>query len=153
MQALVLDAEWDPRSDYNLSEKERTDHRAHDSSAIWRDPELHLEERERPEPAADEVLVKVVYAGVCGSDVSMIETDDEEYMHYSAYTALPNVVGHEFSGEVVETGADAHLFEEGDLVTAEVTDDLWALRDVSSRRARPLRELRTTGVHDPGGVR
>lgn len=52
----------------------------------------------------------------------MIETDDEGYMHYSAYTRFPNVTGHEFSGEVVETGADAALFEEGDLVTGEVTD-------------------------------
>jgi len=43
-------------------------------------------------------------------------------MHYSAYTQLPNVIGHEFSGEVVETGDDADLFEAGDPVTAEVTD-------------------------------
>ncbi|MFB6081679.1 MAG: scyllo-inosose 3-dehydrogenase [Halanaeroarchaeum sp.] len=135
MRALVLDADWDPRSDYDISEKERDERRAHDSSAIWRNPELSVVERERPEPADDEVLVKVAYAGVCGSDVSMTETDDDGYMHYSAYTALPNVVGHEFSGEVVETGSDARLFEEGALVTAEVTD--YCGRCETCRRGAP----------------
>lgn len=122
MEALVLDGKWTPRDDYELTDTEREERRADDSSSVWKYPELRITERERPTPAPDEVLVKVDYAGVCGSDVSMVETDDEGYMHYSAYTSLPTVIGHEFSGEVVETGADAHLFEEGDLVTAEVTD-------------------------------
>jgi threonine dehydrogenase-like Zn-dependent dehydrogenase len=122
MEALVINAEWAPRDDYDLTETERQQQRATDSSSVWQHPELRVEERERPEPADDEVLVRVEYAGVCGSDISMIETDDDGYLHYSAYTAFPNVLGHEFSGEVVEIGADARLFEAGDLVTAEVTD-------------------------------
>lgn len=122
MRALRLDAEWSPRSDYDLSEAERETRKAMNSSAVWKDPSLSVTEQERPTPESDEVLVRVRYAGVCGSDVSMIETDDEGYMHYSAYTRLPNVTGHEFSGEVVETGTDADLFTEGELVTAEVTD-------------------------------
>ena len=122
MRSVVLDAEWNPRPDYDLSDDERDRHRAMNSASVWQHPELHVEERDRPEPAPDEVLVQVRYAGICGSDVSMIETDDEGYMHYSAYTQLPNVTGHEFSGEVVETGDDADLFEVGEPVTAEVTD-------------------------------
>jgi threonine dehydrogenase-like Zn-dependent dehydrogenase len=122
MQALVLDAEWSPRSDYDLSASERETKKAMNSSAIWKNPSMSVEDRDRPEPDDDEVLVRVRYAGICGSDVSMIETDEEDYMHYSAYTRFPNVTGHEFSGEVVETGDDADLFEAGDLVTAEVTD-------------------------------
>jgi threonine dehydrogenase-like Zn-dependent dehydrogenase len=92
------------------------------SASVWQNPELRVEERERPEPAEDEVLVRVKYAGICGSDAAMTETDDDGYMHYSAYTQLPNVIGHEFSGEVVAIGDDADLFETGDPVTAEVTD-------------------------------
>lgn len=122
MQALVLDGEWEPRDSYDPTATERDGRRANTSSAIWQHPELHIEDRDRPEPESDELLVKVRYAGVCGSDVSMVETDDNGYMHYSAYAALPNVIGHEFSGEVVETGSDARIFAEGDLVTAEVTD-------------------------------
>jgi len=122
MRALILNADWSPRADYNLSESERKTGKAMNSSAIWRDPSLTVEERSRPTPDEDEVLVRVRYAGICGSDVSMVETDDEGYMHYSAYTRLPNVTGHEFAGEVIETGDDTSLFAEGDLVTAEVTD-------------------------------
>jgi len=122
MRVLVLDAEWNPQASYDLSEDEREQHRAMNSANVWQNPELRVEERERPEPAEDEVLVRVKYAGICGSDVAMTETDDDGYMHYSAYTQLPNVIGHEFSGEVVETGTDADLFEAGDPVTAEVTD-------------------------------
>ncbi|MGB9951045.1 scyllo-inosose 3-dehydrogenase (plasmid) [Haloarcula marismortui] len=122
MRALVLDAEWNPKASYELSEDERERHRAMNSASVWQNPELRVEERERPEPDEDEVLVRVKYAGICGSDAAMTETDDDGYMHYSAYTQLPNVIGHEFSGEVVETGDDADLFEAGDPVTAEVTD-------------------------------
>lgn len=122
MRALVLDADWSPRSDYDLSESEQETRKAMNSAAVWKDPSMSVEQRSKPTPDDDEVLVRVRYAGICGSDVAMIETDDDGYMHYSAYTRFPNVTGHEFSGEVVETGADADLFDEGDLVTAEVTD-------------------------------
>lgn len=122
MKALVLDAEWNPRPEYDLSDDERESQRASNSSKVWQEPTLHLEDRDRPEPDEDEVLVRVRYAGVCGSDVSMAASDDEGYTHYSAYTRFPTVIGHEFSGEVVETGDTCSLFEPGDPVTAEVTD-------------------------------
>ncbi|WP_222914815.1 scyllo-inosose 3-dehydrogenase [Natrinema sp. SYSU A 869] len=122
MQSLVVDAEWDPRAEYDVSDAERESKKAMNASQVWRNPELRVAERERPTPDDDEVLVRVQYAGICGSDVSMLETDDDGYVHYSAYLRLPNVTGHEFAGEIVETGDDAQLFEAGDLVTAEVTD-------------------------------
>lgn len=122
MQALVLDAKWSPRSDYDVSDNEREHRRATNSSQVWQHPELCVEDCARPEPADDEVLVRVRYAGVCGSDVSMIEADDQGYIHYSVYTELPIVIGHKFSGEVVETGEGCELIEPGDPVTAEVTD-------------------------------
>ncbi|WP_433627394.1 scyllo-inosose 3-dehydrogenase [Halomicrococcus sp. NG-SE-24] len=122
MQALVLDGDWNPRPDYDLTDDERRTRNATNASQVWTDPTLRVVDRDRPTPAPDEALVRVRYAGVCGSDVSMIETDDDGYLHYSAYASLPNVLGHEFSGEVVEPGPDVRLFSEGDLVTAEVTD-------------------------------
>lgn len=122
MKALVLDAEWNPRADYEPTADDRETKKAQNSGKVWRHPEVRIEDRDRPELDADEVLVKVEYAGICGSDVAMTETDDDGYMHYSAYTRLPNVIGHEFSGVVVETGEDATLLEEGEPVTAEVTD-------------------------------
>jgi threonine dehydrogenase-like Zn-dependent dehydrogenase len=122
MKALVLDAKWNPRPEYNLSEPERETQKAHNSAQVWQRPEMNVEERQRPEPADDEVLIMVEYAGICGSDCSMIQTDEEGYMHYSAYTQFPTVTGHEFSGRIVETGDDADLFESGELVTSEVVE-------------------------------
>lgn len=122
MKALFLDADWDPRPNYEPTAEERETKKATNSSNVWRNPELEIQKRDEPEPGPDEVLVKVEYAGVCGSDLSLIETDDDGYIHYSAYARLPNVIGHEFSGTVIKSGANANLFEHGEAVTAEVTD-------------------------------
>jgi len=122
MKALVLDGVWDPESGYDLSERELKERTAMDASSVWRNPQLRVEDRERPDPGPREVLIAVEYVGVCGSDVAFVETDDEGYVHYSAYASLPNVLGHEFVGRVVETGDETRTVAPGDLVTAEVTD-------------------------------
>ncbi|MDG5761668.1 scyllo-inosose 3-dehydrogenase [Natronococcus sp. A-GB1] len=122
MKALVIDAEWNPKPEYDLTDNERETQKVHNSAQVWQHPNLSVEETDQPEPDDDEVLIKVEYVGICGSDCSMIETDEEGYMHYSAYTQFPNITGHEFSGVVVETGDDANLFEEGEPVTSEVVD-------------------------------
>ncbi|RQH02653.1 scyllo-inosose 3-dehydrogenase [Natrarchaeobius oligotrophus] len=122
MRTVVIDADWEPKPEYDVSEREHRTRRAMDASGVWKNSTLEVETRERPTPGSDEVLVRVRYAGICGSDLSMLATDEDGYVHYSAYATFPNVIGHEFAGEIVETGADVRLFEEGDLVTSEVTD-------------------------------
>ncbi|RQG87792.1 Zn-dependent alcohol dehydrogenase [Natrarchaeobius halalkaliphilus] len=122
MRALVVDADWKPQPEYDVTDREQQTGRAMNASKIWTDPTLSLEERPRPTPGPEEVLVEVRYAGICGSDLSMVASGDDGYMHYSAYAKFPNTIGHEFSGRVVETGSDVRLFEDGDLVTSEVTD-------------------------------
>ena len=51
---------------------------------------------ETPQPAAGEVLVRVAYCGVCGSDVP-------RYLD-GAVHSFPLILGHEFSGQVVAVG-------------------------------------------------
>lgn len=68
-------------------------------------------ERPIPEPDEDEVLVKVDYAGLCGSDAGIYEFELAfERME------LPTVIGHEYAGTVVETGASVSNYESGDRV-------------------------------------
>ncbi|WP_071396175.1 zinc-binding dehydrogenase [Bacillus tuaregi] len=69
-----------------------------------------------PEPAAkdDKVKIKVAYTGICGSD---IHTFKGEY----ANPTLPVVLGHEFSGVVVEVGTDVKNVKVGDRVTSQTT--------------------------------
>ncbi len=119
MKALVLNAEWKPRPDYTLTEFERTTGKAITGSAVWHGPTLALADREMPKVAPDEVLVRVRACGVCGSDMHFYETDADGYILYPGLTKFPVVLGHEFSGEIVETGAEVADFQVGDFVTAE----------------------------------
>lgn len=57
---------------------------------------LEIHETDVPQCADDEVLVKVVYSGLCGSDIPRI-------FHHGAHF-YPVRLGHEFSGTVVKTG-------------------------------------------------
>ena len=51
---------------------------------------------ETPVPKAGEVLVKVKYSGICGSDVPRVNGDGAHF--------YPIILGHEFSGVVEEVG-------------------------------------------------
>jgi threonine 3-dehydrogenase len=70
-----------------------------------------------PEPTIrdDEVLVRVRRAGVCGTDVHIYDWDDWA----KGRCRPPFVVGHEFSGDVVQVGRLVKDVKEGDRVTAE----------------------------------
>ncbi|MBX0348910.1 MULTISPECIES: zinc-dependent alcohol dehydrogenase [Haloarcula] len=72
---------------------------------------MEFVDRERPEPAPDEALVEVDYAGLCGSDAGIYEFE-------SAFErmALPTVIGHEYSGRIVEVGENVTKFAVGDRV-------------------------------------
>lgn len=58
--------------------------------------DIRYEEIETPIPKSGEVRIKVVYTGICGSDVPRVNADA---CHY-----FPNVLGHEFSGIIDEVG-------------------------------------------------
>ena len=119
MKALVLTAKWEPREGYEPSEFEKATGKAVTGSAIWRYPELKVQEVERPAIEPDQVLIQVKACGVCGSDMHFYETDDQGYILYPGLTKFPTILGHEFSGRVVEVGSDVQDLEVGDMVTAE----------------------------------
>ena len=64
--------------------------------------ELSLVERERPTPDVGEVLVKIEYVGICGSDVHYYESGRNGGNEVS----FPHVLGHEPSGTVIEAGEE-----------------------------------------------
>ena len=65
--------------------------------------------------ANDEVLVKVNYTSVCGTDYHIYTYDDWAKKRLK----LPFTAGHEFSGEVVKLGKDVTRVKLGDIVSAE----------------------------------
>ena len=64
-------------------------------------------ERDKPKP--DEVLIKVLYCGVCHSDIHQVENDWKN-------TLYPCVPGHEIVGRVVDAGANVTRYKIGDTV-------------------------------------
>lgn len=68
-----------------------------------------------PAIADDEVLVKIDYASICGTDVHIYVWN--EWAQNRIKT--PHIMGHEFSGHVVETGRSVRGFKEGDFVSSE----------------------------------
>lgn len=119
MKAMVLDAKWDPRPDYAVSDWEKKTGKAVTGNAVWRYPELKVKDIAMPKMKADEVLIKIKACGVCGSDMHFYETDKDKYILYPGLTKFPAALGHEFSGEVVEVGSAVDDVQVGDMVTAE----------------------------------
>lgn len=77
---------------------------------------LKLEDVSLKKPLEHEVMVKIHYTGICGTDLHIKK--DEYPAEY------PVILGHEFSGEIVEKGENVNHFQLGDRVvslTAAVT--------------------------------
>ena len=74
---------------------------------------LELRDVPDPTPGRGEVLVEIAAAGICGSDVHI--------KHDTAFYTPPVIMGHEYSGRVVEVGEDVHQIQVGDHVTGPAT--------------------------------
>lgn len=71
---------------------------------------LKVAQVDDPKLKRDHLLLKVCRCGICGSDLHM--TEDPVFG-----VAAGDILGHEFSGEVVEVGPEAGDFKVGDQVT------------------------------------
>lgn len=85
------------------------------ASVLSVDLKLSVEERAVPKPDADQVLVKVMAVGVCGSDVHFYHEGRIGDMIVKA----PICLGHEMSGVIVAVGADVDASRVGQRVAVE----------------------------------
>ena len=76
-------------------------------------------ETERPRPADDEVLIRVHRVGICGTDVEMLRGTMPYFR--LGWTQYPVILGHEWSGTIVEAGTAVDRFTAGDRVTGDVS--------------------------------
>jgi threonine dehydrogenase-like Zn-dependent dehydrogenase len=129
MQGVTLVADWDPKPGFKLGSKDIEGHQTYLGSQVWRNPHLEIREYEIPTPGPDQVLLEVMACGICGSDVHMAQADQDGYIFYPGLTGFPCVLGHEFSGVVVEAGKNAYdkhtskPFRGGEVITSE--EMLW----------------------------
>jgi len=150
MKGMVLDAKWDPKADYVVSDWEKATGKAITGNAIWRNPTLEVRDWPDPEPGPQEVVLAIQACGVCGSDMHFYETDDQDYILYPGLTRFPTILGHEFSGKVVATGKDVKLLKIGDMVTVE--EMIWCGRCIPCRNGYPnhCSNLEEIGFTIPG---
>lgn len=79
------------------------------AGVLYGNEDIRYDETLTPQIVEDEVLVKVKVTGICGSDVPRVLYNGAHY--------YPIVLGHEFSGEIVEIGKNAINVSVGDRVS------------------------------------
>lgn len=101
-----------------------------------------------PEPTIDinEVLIRVHRTGICGTDLHIYNWDAWSQKAIKA----PLVIGHEFSGVVVEAGSNVVGFKEGDIVSGEGHVVCGRCRNCMAGRRHLCKETRGLGVDIPG---
>ena len=73
---------------------------------------VEIKEIDRPKITADDVLIEVATAGVCGSDLHL-------FVGTHAFRKPPAILGHEVAGTVIEVGQNVTDVKIGDRVTVE----------------------------------
>lgn len=114
-------------------------------AVIVEEPEkISVVEREIPEITANQVLLKVKAAGICGSDVGI-------YHGKNAFATYPRVVGHEFVGEVVKVGANVKNAIVGDHIAVDPVVSCGHCYACKIGHHNVCQSVNVMGVHRDGG--
>lgn len=96
-----------------------------------------------PTPERGQALLRVRYAGICGSDL-------QTYAGTQPFASYPRVPGHEFSAEVVDVNGDAPHLSEGLLVSGSPYFNCGGCYSCRRGRANCCERNQTMGVHRDG---
>jgi threonine 3-dehydrogenase len=110
------------------------------------EPGLSLEEVPDPTIGRDEVLIRVLRTGICGTDLHIYEWDGWAQQNVPP----PLVIGHEFVGEIVALGPDVQDLAEGDLVSGEGHLVCGRCRNCMAGRRVQCARTDSVGVNHPG---
>ena len=110
------------------------------------EPGLVWSDVPEPEVGRDDVLIKVLRTGICGTDLHIYAWDHWAQEHVD----VPLVVGHEFVGEVAAIGADVHDLQPGDLVSGEGHLVCGRCRNCMAGRRVECARTKGVGVNHPG---
>lgn len=76
------------------------------AAVYYNNKDIRIEDLPKPRISPDEILVKVIASGICGSDV----------MEWYRVKKAPRILGHEISGEIEEAGKNVNQYKVGDRV-------------------------------------
>ena len=105
---------------------------------------IEIQELPIPEPAPDELLVKVMASGICGTDVHIFQG---EYL--GSYPVIP---GHELAGVVERVGSEVTRFKAGDRVAVEPNLPCDNCVSCLNNRQNFCLNWQAVGVTRPGGM-
>jgi 2-desacetyl-2-hydroxyethyl bacteriochlorophyllide A dehydrogenase len=97
-----------------------------------------------PDPGPGEALIKVSFAGICGTDYHLFAGD--------LPASYPLVSGHEFSGIIAAIGPDARAWQVGDRVAVDPTLYCGHCFHCLRRQANHCDEWGAIGDSRPGGI-
>jgi threonine 3-dehydrogenase len=79
------------------------------------EPGLWLQDAPEPTIGINDVLIRVLRTGICGTDIHIYDWND-----WARQTIpVPMIIGHEFVGEIVAVGSNVNDFHPGELVSGE----------------------------------
>ena len=104
---------------------------------------IKLDRIPMPAPTDDEVLIRVSYCGICGSDIHGLESGLFEEDH---------VPGHEFSGVVQEVGQHVVGLKPGDRVTVDPLLNCGECEDCLQGHPQRCHYLDTLGITSQGAM-
>jgi threonine 3-dehydrogenase len=107
---------------------------------------LWLEDVPEPEIGINDVLIRVRYTGICGTDVHIYQWDE-----WAQKTIpVPMAIGHEFVGEIVAVGSNVSDFYPGDIVSGEGHVTCGRCRNCLAGRRHLCAHTLGVGVNRPG---
>src|ERR1051326_4030024 len=110
------------------------------------EPGLWLEDVDVPRIGINDVLIRVLRTGICGTDVHIYKWDD-----WSRKTIpVPMVIGHEFVGEIVEVGSNVLGVFPGEIVSGEGHVVCGRCRNCLAGRRHQCAHTLGVGVNRPG---
>jgi threonine 3-dehydrogenase len=110
------------------------------------EPGLWLGEVDVPKIGINDVLIKVLRTGICGTDVHIYKWNEWA----QATIPVPMTIGHEFVGRIVETGSNVADFFPGDLVSGEGHVVCGRCRNCLAGRRNLCAHTQGVGVNRPG---
>src|SRR5271157_5188959 len=107
---------------------------------------LWLDDIAEPTVGINDVLIRVRYTGICGTDVHIYQWDE-----WAQKTIpVPMAIGHEFVGEIVAVGSNVNDFFAGDIVSGEGHVVCGRCRNCLAGRRHLCAHTQGVGVNRPG---
>jgi threonine 3-dehydrogenase len=110
------------------------------------EPGLWLEDIPVPSFGINDVFIRVLRAGICGTDLHIYNWD----AWARATIPVPMAIGHEFVGEIVEVGSNVKDFHPGEIVSGEGHVVCGLCRNCLAGRRHLCAHTQGVGVNRPG---